>query len=68
MTALERAFHLARSGQAATFSEIVNTLKREGYYLDQLQGPALKRQLVDLIGAAGANERLSSSPSPASKV
>jgi hypothetical protein len=31
MTALERAFDLARSGQVSGLSEIVGALRREGY-------------------------------------
>ena len=52
MTAVERAFQLARSGQVAVFSEIVNALRREGYYVDQIEGPALRRQLTSLIKTA----------------
>ena len=68
MTALERAFELARSGQVAEFSEIVRALRGERYSVDQLQGPILKRQLVELIKTALAKrERLTSSPQLASK-
>jgi hypothetical protein len=62
MTAMERAFQLARSGQVAEFSEIVEALRRERYSVDQLQGPMLRRQLVDLIKTARARERLTSPP------
>ncbi len=48
-TAIERAFQLAQSGQAASVSEIILSLKREGYSIDQIQGPSLRRQLADLI-------------------
>lgn len=64
MTAVERAFQLAKSGQVAEFSEIVKALRGEGYSVDQLQGPMLKRQLADLIKTARARERLTNSPSP----
>ena len=64
MTAVERAFQLAKSGQVAEFSEIVKAIRGEGYSVDQLQGPMLKRQLVDLIKTARARERLTNSPSP----
>ena len=57
MTALERAFQLARSGEVAEFSEIVRALRGERYSIDQLQGPVLKRQLVDLIKTARAREK-----------
>jgi hypothetical protein len=51
MTALERAFQLARSGQVLTVSEIKTSLGREGYSTNQLDGPSLKRQLTGLIRA-----------------
>jgi len=52
MTALERAFQLARSGQLSTITEIVGSLRRDGYSAEQIQGPALRRQLTNLIRAA----------------
>jgi len=52
MTALERAFQLARSGTVAGLSEIATSLNREGYHANQIEGPVLKRQLADLIKAA----------------
>jgi hypothetical protein len=52
MTALERAFQLARSGSAASLTEIVSSLNREGYSGNQIEGRVLKRQLADLIKAA----------------
>ena len=52
MTALERAFQLARSGEVLGLSEIVGALRREGYSTDQMQGRTLRRQLTDLIQAA----------------
>ena len=52
LTALERAFQLARSGQVAGLTEIVTTLNREGYSGSQIEGRLLKRQLADLIKAA----------------
>jgi hypothetical protein len=52
MTALERAFQLARSGQVAGLTEIVTSLNREGYSGSQIEGRLLKRQLADLIKAA----------------
>jgi hypothetical protein len=52
MTALERAFQLARSGDVSKCSEIVKALSREGYSSDQIAGPSLKRQLTDLIKTA----------------
>lgn len=55
MTALERAFQLARSGQVSKVSEIVLSLKRDRYDVRQIEGPALRRQLTDLIKAARLN-------------
>jgi hypothetical protein len=49
MTALERAFQLARSGRMAGLTEIVTSLNREGYSANQIEGRLLKRQLGDLI-------------------
>ena len=52
MTALERAFQLARSGQVSGLPQIVEGLRGEGYSVNQVQGPILRRQLADLIIAA----------------
>jgi hypothetical protein len=52
MTALERAFQLARSGRVAGIAEIITSLNREGYSASQIEGRVLKRQLADLIKAA----------------
>jgi len=57
MTALERAFQLAKSGRVATFTEIVHSLRRDRYDIHQLQGPALRRQLTALIKAARMDGR-----------
>lgn len=56
MTALERAFQLARSGSVAGLTEIVASLNREGYSAKQIEGPLLKRQLARLI--KGARDRV----------
>ena len=52
LTALERAFQLARSGSVAGLTEIISSLNREGYSSNQIEGRLLKRQLADLIKAA----------------
>ena len=52
MTALERAFQLAKSGQVSRVEEITNALYREGYSRDRIQGSVLRRQLSDLIKVA----------------
>jgi hypothetical protein len=38
VSALERAFQLARSGQAATIADIKKRLKREGYEEKAVEG------------------------------
>ena len=55
LTALERAFDLARSGQFSDLKEIRRAIEREGYYGNQIEGPALKRQLTGLMNAARAS-------------
>jgi hypothetical protein len=52
MTALERAFQLARSGRVAGLTDIISSLKRDGYSTNQIEGRVLKRKLADLIKAA----------------
>jgi hypothetical protein len=52
VSALERAFQLARSGQAA-FADIEKQLDREGYDRNVVRGgPLLKGQLKKLIREA----------------
>jgi hypothetical protein len=63
MTAVERAFQLARSGSVARLVEITTSLNREGYYANQIEGPVLKRQLADLIKAARSPSATSDPPS-----
>jgi hypothetical protein len=52
ISALERAFAIARSGQAATVDEIKAALNREGYLSNQLEGPLLRSQLKGFIKGA----------------
>ena len=52
LTALERAFHLAKSGRVRDLEEIRMLLRREGYNVSQLQGPLLRLQLRRLIDDA----------------
>jgi hypothetical protein len=52
LSALERAFQLARSGQVASVAEIRTALRDEGYELRQLYGRTLLKQLRDLIASA----------------
>jgi hypothetical protein len=54
VSALERAFQLARSGKAATIADIKKRLKQEGYEEKAVEGgPSLARQLRKLITEAG---------------
>jgi hypothetical protein len=58
VTALERAFQLARSGRMATIDDIKKHLKREGY--DEVVtegGRSLTTQLRELVRNAGADAR-----------
>jgi hypothetical protein len=52
VTALERAFQLAKSGACASVSEIKKQLRTEGYSTAQVTGRVLSRQLDALIKAA----------------
>ena len=67
MTALERAFQLAGSGEVAALPEIVGALRCEGYSGDQIEGPARRWQLTALIDTARARQGPTSSPPPVSK-
>lgn len=51
-TAMERAFELAKTGIYSSCSEIKLILTREGYGAEQIQGPALLRQLRSIIAAS----------------
>ena len=53
VSTLERAFQLARSGQAASIDDIKKRLKREGYEEKAVDGgPSLAGQLRKLIHEA----------------
>ena len=62
VTALERAFQLARSGKVSGLSDIRKVLNREGYSENQVDGRTLKRQLTGLIETARPGRPTSSSP------
>lgn len=62
MTALERAFQLAKSGQVSTITEMVKSLRRDRYDTRQIEGPALRRQLTSLIKAARLDDRTADRP------
>jgi hypothetical protein len=51
ITALERAFQLARSGNHASVADIKKQLKTEGYLVAQITGPTLLKQLKALLRA-----------------
>jgi len=57
MTALERAFQLARSGHVSSVGEIISALKRDGYSDWRIEGPLLRRQLAGLIKVALKGKR-----------
>lgn len=48
-TALERAFQLAESRACATIEELKQVLRAEGYSTQHIVGPALTKQLRDLM-------------------
>ena len=50
---VERAFELARSGICRNVEDIRKQLRREGYsdIMSHLSGPAIRKQLADLIRA-----------------
>jgi hypothetical protein len=52
VTALERAFQLARSGLYASVEEIKKQLRAEGFSTAQVTGGVLSRQLKTLIRTA----------------
>jgi hypothetical protein len=52
ITALERAFQLAKAGDCGSVPDIKKRLIQEGYSVAQITGGALSKQLVALIRAA----------------
>jgi hypothetical protein len=52
VTALERAFALAKSGECTSLPDIKRRLIREGYSVAAITGPTLSKQLVALIREA----------------
>jgi hypothetical protein len=53
VSALERAFQLARSGQVSTIEDIRKVLRQEGYEASHMcVGPSLRLQLRNLVKAA----------------
>ena len=54
ITAVERAFQLARSGACTCVKDIKERLMAEGYSADQISGRELSKQLEALIKARHA--------------
>jgi len=52
VTALERAFRLAKSGTRSSVTELKKRLHREGYSIAQITGRTLVNQLEALIKMA----------------
>jgi len=52
LTALERAFELAKSGNCATVEEIKVALRAEGFSTEQIIGHSLVRQLRSMMAVA----------------
>jgi hypothetical protein len=52
LSALERAFQLARSGRVAQVGHIKQQLRREGYNERAVEGPSLSSQLRNIIKIA----------------
>ena len=52
VTALERAFQLANSGNVATLDTLKRQLKAEGYSAATITGNTLHKQLLALIHAS----------------
>lgn len=52
VTAIERAFQMAKSGEFASVADIRKQLKLEGYTVEHITGRALSKQLAGLIRAA----------------
>jgi hypothetical protein len=57
ITAIERAFELAKSGKFLYVSEIRERLRFEGYYTETISGPLLVSQLKDAIVSALKEQR-----------
>jgi hypothetical protein len=57
ITALERAFQLAESGDYTCVSDIKKRLIQEGYSVAQVTGRVLSNQLLGLIRAAQGRDQ-----------
>ena len=54
---LERAFALAKAGECRTIGDLRRVLQSEGYVVRDLEGPALLKQLRDLMRDAQQQDR-----------
>lgn len=52
ISAVERAFQLAKAGQCASVLDIIRQLKIEGYSVEHLVGSSLLKQLKAIILAS----------------
>jgi hypothetical protein len=52
LTALERAFELANSGNCENIADIKKALKSEGHFDQQITGRTLGKQIIELIRQA----------------
>jgi len=57
LSAIERAFQLAKMGGFSTLPQILQVLKAENYGTGQITGPMLHKQLKALIEEAKAKPR-----------
>ena len=63
-TTLERAFDLARTGKFASIEQIKQRLRAEGYDINQIIGPYLKRQLRQTIDDSSLGDMRPSNSRP----
>jgi hypothetical protein len=52
LSAIERAFQIARTGHAPSVRDIKDALRKEGYPPGQIEGASLARQLTAIITVA----------------
>ena len=58
LTAIERAFQIAKSGDSESMDSIRRVLKKEGYQVEYINGPSVRRQLMGIIRNAKARRGL----------
>jgi hypothetical protein len=52
ITAIERAFQIARSAHTSSVAEIKEGLRKQGYAPEQISGPVLPKELIAIIAVA----------------